>query len=50
MPVLSQQNEVSILSSLRHLEEGKTDNQKHKYFGLHILWHEKFFKSVIIAK
>lgn len=50
MPLLSQQNELSILSSLIHLSEGKTDNQKHKYFGLHILWHDEKDKSAIILK
>lgn len=50
MPLLIQQNKLSILSSLRHLYEGKTDNQKGKYFGLHNLWHDKKYKSAIILK
>lgn len=50
MPVLIQQNKLSILSSLRHLYEGKTDNQKGKYFGLLNLWHDKKDKSTIILK
>lgn len=41
MPLLIQQNKLSILSSLNHHCEGKTDNQKGKYFGLHISWHDK---------
>lgn len=50
MPLLIQQNKLPILSSLRHLCEGKTDNQKGKYFGLHNLWHDKKDKSAIILK
>lgn len=50
MPLLIQQNKLSILSSLRHRYEGKTDNQKGKYFGLHISWHDKKDKSAIILK
>lgn len=41
MPLLSQQNELSILSSHTHLCEDEIDNHNHKYFGLHILWHDE---------
>jgi len=44
MPLLIQQNKLSILSSLRHHYEGKTDNQKGKYFGLYISWHDEKYK------
>lgn len=50
MPLLIQQNKLSALSPLRHRYEGKTDNQKGKYFGLHISWHDEKDKSAIIFK
>lgn len=50
MPLLIQQNKLSILSLLRHRYEGKTDNQKGKYFGLHTLWLDEKYKSAIILK
>lgn len=50
MLLLIPQNKLSMLSSLRHRYEGKADNQKGKYFGLHISWHDKKDKSAINLK